>query len=56
VTNDEPDFEVLQLPESSSSSDLKLYIFAVNAKGSSEPFVISQNLGGRLLRQKESGE
>ena len=50
VTNQEPDFEVTLLDKGTGDGDvsdvrgIKLFVFAQNAKGSSEPFIIEETL------------
>ncbi len=60
VTNDEPSFEVTHLHDEEEAKgevggvgggSVKLYIFAQNSKGSSEPFIIEETL--RHLRQSK---
>jgi hypothetical protein len=42
VTNQQPFFEISQVD---SGQPVKLFVFAQNAKGSSEPFIIEETFG-----------
>lgn len=47
VTNQRPHFEVTNVDP--DSGDVKLYVFAENSKGTSEPFILEENF--RHLKQ-----
>ena len=57
VTNLRPHFEVTNVnPESGGIDDVKLFVFAENAMGTSEPFILEENNFRHLKHSKHAVE
>lgn len=53
VTNQQPEFEISHLD---SDGMLKIYVFAQNAKGSSEPYILEEEILKHIKKHSVEGE